>query len=169
MKEEQFHLKDLKLLGNGGVEATYSIIDENGSVVSTKVFSVKSTDVPHPDLTQDFKTTGVELLSKMIFDKSDFKAGKFDAARERVTCHKITIYGGDKKQVIVTGTLDVNGTRVAVNSPKIMAEENGYNVPFSDAILTLEKEAYKYFFKNKKAQIDIDLDNTNGDVGESTE
>ena len=155
MNRENFKLTSVKLANNGGVEATYTTQKEDAGRTHECEFSAKETIVAHPDLKTPMYETGRELLFRVLgFDKAN--KGTHEDYMERISCFKVTIKGKeDKRQAIVSGKLETNGTKISFNSPLTKVESNGYGIDLTDMIDALESETYEYLFKDKKAQLDI--------------
>lgn len=156
MNRENFNLTSIKLLGNGGVEATYTTKRETETTTNMRSVDITDDVIPHPDLKTAFDNEGVDFLARVLGFKDIGTKKKFDEAKERVSCHKFTISEkGDKKLLIVTGKLATGGSKIAINSPKKTATQNGYEIDMTEPLERLEDEAFAYFFEDKKAQLDI--------------
>lgn len=157
MKREHFQLKSVKILNSGGIEAVYAGQKEDSEVTHEMENKVKDSVVPHPDLNSKLRKCG-DLTFKMLgLDAIGKKNSERQAAeRERINCYKLTVSGDrDKPQVIVTSKLECGGYKVPVNSPKVSAENNAWNVDLVGTISDIEDEVFEYVFNNKKAQLEL--------------
>ena len=154
MKREEFNLTDITLQSGGGCEIKAIAKTETPTGVETDEIHRKLNRVVHPDMRDPFKT-GVEVLFKVLgFDK--MPKGKHEEQMEKLSCHSVKVRGTEEHpHVIITGKLETNGTRIAINSPKVKVDGNGYNVDLSVMVDTLADEAYRYLYEGKKAQTEI--------------
>ena len=153
MDKEQFNLRSLTLLSNGGVEATFVTRKETETGNNVREYDITDNVIPHPDLKKPFLNECVDYIFNGLFEKKISQSNTADA-KDRVSCHKITIrQKGDNKQIILTGKLSMMGSKMAVNTPLALADKHGLDM--NPVIDTLEDEAFQYFYGDKKAQTDI--------------
>lgn len=153
MKREQFHLRALKLRPDGGVEVTYATKNEDSGIIQTQDVTIKNTVVPHPDLKDKFRA-GKKLLINMMANAMG--VDQTEEMEEVISCHKYSTKGeGEKWTATVTGKIKIQGTSVAINSNNVYVTKTPHGVDLETSLSELEDEAYKYVFKNKKAQLDI--------------
>jgi len=180
-ERNQFELQKIKVLkGAGGVTIDFKVI--GGDSIPTINHSVENPQFPHPDMLNAIeslkdiliKAVGKETVHserliagyKGLF-KSEANYKELEEAFEdhitgektKITVTGIAVSGFDSnKGAIITGTyLCKNGSKIAVNSPRIRfeGETMGFEGILSEICLKIQEEAYLYTFKDKQAQQEI--------------
>lgn len=187
--ETQFELQKIKILkGGSGVDLDFNIRRENSGVTVTDRYKKETATFPHPDLLQaieslkDFliRAVGKETIhtEKLIAGfkdkfKKEAEFAELEAAIEdhikgektKITVTGISLSGYDSnKGVIITGTyLCKNGSKIAINSPRIRfeGESFGFEGALFDICNVIQTEAYLYTFKDKQAQQQIVFEQDN--------
>lgn len=181
--QEQFELQKIKVLKNAsGVEIDFNIVREDAGVTVTDRYSKETTTFPHPDLLQaieSLKDLLIKAIGKETIHTERVIAGfkklfkreteylelekvledHFNGEKTKITVSGISVSGFDSnKGAIITGTyLCKNGSKIALNSPRIRYEgENfGFEGELTEICQRIEQEAYLYTFKDKQAQQQI--------------
>jgi hypothetical protein len=179
--ESQFDLQKIKIeKGGSGVIIDFKVT--GGDSIPTISHSVENPQFPHPDMLnaidelKDFliKAVGKETIhSEKII--AGFK-GKFKketefaelenaieehikGERTKITVTGVAISGYESNRgAIITGTyLCRNGSKIALNSPRIRFEGEmfGFEGELSEIVQVIQSEAYQYTFKDKQAQQQI--------------
>jgi hypothetical protein len=183
-KPELFSLIKLKLLNNGGVEITYREQNRVGGITNTIDWTTKSSITPHPDLNnkvdelKQFLAKCYDLDSMVILSNSKgLKLKDSDAMKQikgliadvyNQNLQKIDVTGislsgevdedKDKRSVVITGTkLQHNGTKTALNSPRIKLANTQFNfeAEVQEIVEAIEEEVKEYLFENKKSQPEL--------------
>jgi hypothetical protein len=183
-KPELFSLIKLKLLNNGGVEITYREQNKVGGITNTIDWTTKSSINPHPDLNKkvdelkQYLAKCYDLDSMVILSTSKGLKVKDEDAMKQIkgliadvynqNLQKIDITGialsgevdgdKDKRSVVITGTkLQHNGTKTALNSPRIKLANSQFNfeAEVQEIVELIEEEVKEYLFENKKSQPEL--------------
>ena len=179
--QTQFELQKIKVLkGAGGVEIEFKV--DGGDSNPTINHSVSNPQYPHPDLLQAIeslkdiliKAVGKDTIHserliagfKHLFKKeADYKEledafeAHYKGEKTKITVTGIAVSGYDSnKGAIITGTyLCKNGSKIALNSPRIRyeGETMGFESALFEICQAIEEEAYLYTYKDKQAQQEI--------------
>lgn len=181
--ESQFELQKIKVLkGGSGVDIEFNVLREDAGATVTDRYTKETVTFPHPDLLiaiESLKDYLIRAVGKETIHSEKLIAGfkgKFKKEAEfaelekaiedhikgektKITVTGIAISGYDSnKGVIITGTyLCKNGSKIAINSPRIRfeGESFGFEGKLQDLCLIIQAEAYLYTFKDKQAQQQI--------------
>ena len=172
--EEQFTLKKVKRIKDGGLEINYEVVETVGQETYHDEGNKKSTKEPHPDLIAIIKSLATEVgqilklnTVSLVVKEKKFKAGaeqKDYADKAKTNMYNTVRING----VSMTGTGDNRGCKVlAIYQPDTMqalvvnpqirfnAEVYGFEADVEEKLEALEKECFAYLFEDKKAQLEV--------------
>jgi hypothetical protein len=181
--ETQFELQKIKILkGASGVEIDFNVKRNTGDGETTDRYSKETTTFPHPDLiaaVDSLKDILIVAVGKETIHSERIIAGfkgKFKKAEEYAELEKVIEdhMKGEKAKIVITG-ISVsgydsnkgaiitatytckNGSKIAVNSPRIRfeGESYGFEEAFQEICEVIQREAYLYTFQDKQAQQSI--------------
>lgn len=177
VKFDDFNLKSVAV-SKSMVTADFVAKKTVGGENVATVFNVKSPHEPHPDLIECMQVFRVHLasayglttpfakvaeLTKKMSKKETEKLEQLKAdivANVEVT--KLSIGGLDTAQgAVISGKLkSFNGSKIALNTPRIVFESNkiGIESEVKKLVDVLIEEVYDYLFENKRAQLEIGFD-----------
>jgi len=183
-KPENWTLTKVKKMKNGGIEGSFSNTKMEKGITNAEEWNFKNTENPHPDLTERMDQLKVYLTkcygmdSVVILSNSkgltagaeqSFKKVKnlVDGAYQQIL-NKIDINGlsisgtkeddKDNRSVVIIGTqLMENGSKCAINSPKIKLSLNTFSFEdeLEEIVDAIEDEVAAYIYEGKKAQLDM--------------
>lgn len=182
----QFELQKIKILkGGSGVSINFNVKrDDAGSSVTDR-YNKETTTFPHPDLlnvVESLKDLLVRAVGKETIRseriiagfKSNFKKEEsyqelenaidehYKGEMTKITVTGVAISGYESnKGAIITGTyLCKNGSKIAINSPRIRfeGESFGFEQSVMEICQVIEEESYLYTFEGKQAQQEILFD-----------
>lgn len=173
--EQQFAVSKVKLAKNGGVTILYEVTEVIADESYTNKFLVESAKDLHPDFKQCFENLRpiigrIFLLTSFqsLIDAPDFKAtpkmkelakAYKDELLSNVEARSISLSGKDDNVgVVISGLLTTgNNKKTAINSPllKFNPEVYGFEDELEEICGQIEREAYEFLFKGKKAQLDL--------------
>ena len=180
---ELFSLRKIKLTNKGGVEIDFAIENRADGQLLTDTYSFTSDSAPHPDLIDAVKELKPHLaqcygvvsykdfeLIKSLTDKEkkslkDLKkviTAMANKGMEVINMTGCSIHGDDdSRAVIINGTrTQANNSKTAINSPRIALKNNtfGFEESVKKIIEKINDEARDYMFNNKRAQLEIPLE-----------
>jgi len=181
--QAQFELQKIKILkGGSGVEINFNVKRSEAGSETTDRYSKETTTFPHPDLLKAVdKLKGLliqavgrhSVKSERIiagFKQNFKKEADYLELEKAIEDHykgeslKIGISGvavsgyDSNKGAIITGTyLCKNGSKIALNSPRVRfeGETMGFEQALFEICQVIEQEAYLYTFQGKQAQQEI--------------
>ena len=179
---KQFELQKIKVLkGGSGISVDFNVVRED----VTDHYNKETATYPHPDLLHAIdslkdlliRAVGKETIhsERLIAGyKSQFKKAEefaelekaidehYEGEKVKITVNGISISGYDSnKGAIIMGTyLCKNGSKIALNSPRIRFEGEmfGFEGALQELCLKIEEEAYQYTIKEKQAQQTIEFE-----------
>lgn len=183
-KPINFQLTGVKLIKDGGLEATYRDQKTDKGITDSIEVLIKNTVNPHPDLVnkinelKGYLAKCYKMDSMIVLSNSKGLSVEHEKAFASVqkvinnvyneTMKKIAITGislngeiegdKDKRSVVITGTqLMDNGSKTALNSPRIKLNSNQFmfEADVQEIINSISDEVEEYLFNNKKAQQDL--------------
>jgi len=183
-KPENFTLKNVKKMKNGGLQGKISYTKQEGGVTHTEEWDFKNTENPHPDLVERLDQLKAHLakfydLDSMVIlsgskgltikDEDAFKQlKKFIDGAYQETLKKIEINGvalsgektedKDNRSVVIMGAkLMENGSKAALNSPSVKLNQDIFTneADIQDIVNELQKEVEAYLYEGKKAQLEM--------------
>lgn len=184
--EKNFKLSKVKIGKGGGLDVHFETQEAIGNEVYTEKHHLESAKDVHPDLEQLFKdlrpivgrifnlTSFLSLIEtpdfKATAKQKEFSRGFADDLLENIEVRGVSLSGEkDNVGVVITSVLTIlKGQKTAINTSRIkFATENyGFEEQLENIIANIEKEAYLFLFKGKKAQ--LELFDGNGDAAENT-
>lgn len=181
--EEKFNLSKVKLLPDGGLQATYQVTEEiGGELTITDYQATISRDI-HPDLQGLFKdlrhvvarvfniTSFLSMLESDDFKLPESKLAKArsyaDELISKISVRGVTWAGtGDKIGVVITSVFETpNGLKTCINTPSIKLANISFG--FEEELETIAKaiqsEVYQFIFNGKQAQLSLFGDQPDND------
>lgn len=173
--EQQFAVSKVKLAKNGGVTILYDVTEVIGEESYTNKFLVESAKDLHPDFVECFNKLRpilgriFNLISFLsLVETPEFKATAkmkeqarefADEVLKLVEARSISLSGKDDNVgVVISGLMTTgNNKKTAINSPllKFNSEVYGFEEELEEICGDIEKEAYQFLFKGKKAQLEL--------------
>lgn len=172
--EEQFTLKKVKRVKNGGLEIHWEIKDTVGQETYYDESNKKSSKEPHEDLMTILRSFAPEVgkILKLNAVELTVKGKEFGATEQQIKDAekaKIDLYNRVRVNgIAITGMGENRGAKIlAVYQPDTMqalavnpgirfnTEVYGFESEIEDKIALLEKECYLYLFDEKRAQLDL--------------
>lgn len=171
MKEtrQNFTLKAVKTLKNGGLKLDYQLKDIVGEEVYLDDEIKESSKIPHPDLKtllKSLKPTVSTIMGYAGLLKASEGNKVYEKAQtayaelmERIEVTGISISGSSENRgFIITSVFTAqSGQRIAINSHRIrFVDVNyGFEAELEGVVTKIEDECYSYLFENKKAQLEL--------------
>lgn len=180
MKKEQFRLKSVKMLNEGGVECEYIESRTSGKSTMENTHKVASPEVRHPDMNNELdklKSLAMEKIGmnpvESMRSQGDMPAsaktalkslsGLLDGIKEdtedRTTVFGVHIKTRHNKPAIIINTKwkTAMGQRIAINTPMITVDPDE-DEQIMEVIKQIEFEVWEYIINGKKAQLEIPVD-----------
>lgn len=171
MKEnrQNFALKAVKTLKNGGLKLDYQLKDIVGEEVYVDDETKESGKTPHPDLKNLLRSLQPTVSSIMGYAgllKASEGNKVYERAQtayaelmERIEITGISISGqAENKGIIITSVYTApSGHRIAINSHRLRFVDvvYGFEAELEGVVNQIEDECYMYLFENKKAQLEL--------------
>lgn len=181
-KPQNFTLKTVKKMKNGGLQGKISFTKEDSGITNTEEWDFKNTEDPHPDLIdkldslKPFLANCYELDGAVVLANSkglqakatesfshvkSFIEGVYQETLKKMEINGVSIGGEkgegseDRRNIIILGTkLMVNGSKTALNSPSIKLSQDVFTTEadIQERINEIEEEVIAYLYEGKKAQ-----------------
>lgn len=181
--EEKFNLSKVKLLPDGGLQATYQVTEEiGGELTITDYQATISRDI-HPNLQGLFKdlrhvvarvfniTSFLPMLESDYFKLPESKLAKArsyaDELISKISVRGVTWAGtGDKIGVVITSLFETpNGLKTCINTPCIKLANIlfGFEEELETIAKAIQSEVYQFIFNGKQAQLSLFGDQPDND------
>lgn len=145
-----FHLTKVKLDPQTGLAVNYQITITEGDDACVIDRAESSSREVHPDLKQ-----AIEELRGIVCDTF----GLPEDVAERIEPRGVAYSGNGKARgVVITAILEaVNGTKAALNTPRIKVEQSsfGFEEELSAMVDVISNEVYAYLFEGKQARLSL--------------
>lgn len=173
--EKSFSLEKVKLINNGGINASYEVADVVGGVTYTNHYTVDNGMDIHPDLANLFRD--LRPIVARVFNINSFlsfvedKANKIpekiqEQARgfagellNNIEVRGVSYSGKDDNVgVVITAVYTTaNGLKTCINTPRLkMATISfGFEEELEEIVGKIEREVYAYLFDGKQAQMSL--------------
>lgn len=179
MKRDNFKLKSARM-SKEGVDATFVETRNVDGESKPILHHIESSIVPHPDLLDLRDKLKMVLVKAFGFDsvlneaekhvpkgaKMTKVTNKYLDVLNKIEVTKVSISGEDQlRGAVVSGKIEsFNGAKSAINSPRVVfsSEKIGLEKDTQKTVDLICIEVYKYFFENKRAQLDL-FDDKNKD------
>ena len=181
-KPQNFTLKTVKRMKNGGLQGKISFTKEENGITNTEEWDFKNTEDPHPELIDkldslkshlancyDMDATvilsnskGLQAKATESFDHvKTFIAGVYTETLKKIDINGISIGGEkgegneDRRNIVILGTkLMLNGSKAPLNSPSIKLNLDVFSTEseIQERVNEIEEEVVAYLYEGKKAQ-----------------
>lgn len=175
VSENNFALEKVKLVPDGGLEATYVVTEVKGEAAYVNNYHVKNAMDVHPDLKGLFndlrpivaRVFGITSFLSFVEDKDnkiakDIQEKARDFADELLGNIEVrgVSYSGkdDNVGVVITAIYTTsNGLKTCINTPRLkMATISfGFEEELETIVGKIEREVYQYLFAGKQAQLSL--------------
>ena len=173
--EKDVNLSKVKILPEGGIQASYQVTQSVDGEVSVIERTETCTRDVHPDLLRMFadlrnivgRVFGItSFLSLLESDEMKLPAAKQELGRNfaRELLEKIDVRGvawsgsDDNRGVVITAVLETsNGLKTAINTPRIKTAQisYGFEEELETIVDNISHEVYAYLFEGKQAQLSL--------------
>ncbi len=183
-KPENFTLKNVKKMKNGGLQGKISYTKQEGGVTHTEEWDFKNTDNPHPDLVERLDQLKAHLanfydIDSMVIlsnskglkikDEDAFKQlkkfidGSYQETLKKIDINGVAISGEkdddkDNRSVVIMGAkLMENGSKAALNSPSVKLSQDTFQneADIQEIVNELCEEVEAYLYEGKRAQLEM--------------
>lgn len=173
--EDAFALSKVKIIPSGGLDVHFEVEEACGAEIYTENYHLVSTKGIHPDLQNLFDKLKPVMARiyhltffRTLMDVPEFKATKnqkelaekaYKEIEGKMKITGLSLSGKDDNVGVVltaTFTADTN-QKMAINSHRMKFKDviYGFEEEMENIVNQIEKEVYKFLFKNKKQQMEL--------------